>query len=266
MQLCFTGKPPFGDWLSDIGRHPRIPYLKKAGPEYGIIPLCPAQHLLPRSIFPPVPDQLQNKSTFAAFMMQYFPNNIPATVYLGPSMAIASLKGDAAMFISRVDSFPEGTSFIEKPYSSFSGNGIKVISRAAAQLIVDQGTKDVVISEYVDHERYWVGHFLVLEGKILYRVYFTANMRAPAKRDIKRGPIKDYTVDESPSFDEGVFSDIFQKVSYSGITSIDFTVGTCPPVPIIFEINTRPGGSLIKNTKYFIQMLDALIKDGYGRS
>lgn len=254
MGLCFTGKPPFMDWLTDIGRQHIIPYIKNPGPNDHIVPLCPDQHSLRNSIFRPVPSALKNKSNFAVFMANNFPAHIPKTLYHS---------ADRTSVCDTAGNFPPGTCFILKPDNSFSGNGIRILDRSAAEQIISEGQKDIVISEFIEHERYWVGHFLTMDGKILYRVYFTAKMKPSqgklignSRKDIKRGPIRGYTVEEEPSFDEAIFSDIFGHLCYSGITSIDFTVKDGKP--ILFEINPRPGGSLLKNTPYFVKMLEKL--------
>lgn len=50
---------------------------------------------------------------------------------------------------------------------------------------------------------------------------------------------------------------IFDNLKYSGFACIDFTIKN--ENIIIFEINPRPGGSLIYNKKYFDKFIDTII-------
>jgi predicted ATP-grasp superfamily ATP-dependent carboligase len=50
---------------------------------------------------------------------------------------------------------------------------------------------------------------------------------------------------------------IFDNLKYSGFACIDFTIKNSNI--IIFEINPRPGGSLIYNKKYFDKFIDTII-------
>ena len=56
--------------------------------------------------------------------------------------------------------------------------------------------------------------------------------------------------------DDIIFSCIFNDLNYSGFACADFTIHNNKI--IIFEINPRPGGSLIHNEKYLNIFLDKL--------
>lgn len=268
-RVYFVGKPPFEDWLESIKAQPLVGYIPnvKTLTDERIIPISPEQHLLNGSIFRPVPEELKNKATFAIFMEQYYPEFIPRTVW-NP----LDIENKAHELLRKSPGTPT-IQYIVKPLIGSSGAGISVINHPS---MIKMLKSNVIISEYIDHDRYWVGHFLVLDGKILYRVFFTNTFSSGVSKstgslatgerrkraEIKRGPIRNYTVDTHLDFDQSIFDQIFEKLSYSGITCIDFTVRYRKPV--IFELNTRPGGSLLKNDKCFAQMLQVLNEHSQG--
>ena len=57
--------------------------------------------------------------------------------------------------------------------------------------------------------------------------------------------------------DVEIFKDIFKMLNYSGFACVDFTIVN--EIPYIFEINPRPGGSLIRNETYFNRFITKLM-------
>jgi predicted ATP-grasp superfamily ATP-dependent carboligase len=98
---------------------------------------------------------------------------------------------------------------------------------------------------------------LILNGKIIDKVYFYNTN--DDKNLIKKGKITNYQVTEKllNELDDSIFDMIFDNLKYSGFACIDFTIKN--ENIIIFEINPRPGGSLIYNKKYFDKFIDTII-------
>jgi predicted ATP-grasp superfamily ATP-dependent carboligase len=83
-----------------------------------------------------------------------------------------------------------------------------------------------------------------MNGKIIDKVYFYNTNND--KNLIKKGKIIDYQITEELS-DDLIFNLIFDNLKYSGFACIDFTIKNNNI--FIFEINPRPGGSLIYSPK-----------------
>ena len=183
-------------------------------------------------------DILSNKCLFAKFMMQHFPNNIPKTLYYSfgentyiDQKYIMQQKNDCVL--------------ISKPVLGSGGAGIKIVSD------IDTSELNVIISEYIDHNMYCVGHVLVNNGKILKIIYFIT------KNYICRGAVSDYEIVENINVDTDIFNDIFYKLNYSGFACINFCISD--NIVKIFEINPRIGKSLYNAQKYLFDYIKIVI-------
>jgi len=246
--------PPWSDWSEPIGKvHPRVQFVEKIDilkdRDFKIIPISEKQYELykdhPGSVFKNSKEQVdtfENKAKFAKYMMGHHPKyhaktyfyNFSDETYISPDLTTAkSLK---KKFISK-----------------------KVISAASFGIILtndpDLHSKGVVITEYLEHTSYCVGHFLVYNGKIIERIYFWVD-KAP-EGGIKRGNIKDYRVEDTARADDAVFDSLFKEMNYSGFACADFIVKENRV--ILFEINARPGGSLVHHQYYFNKFINSLI-------
>ena len=183
-----------------------------------------------------------NKSKFTKYMLQKFPIHIPKTYYY---------HFDNETFLNMDPILSERNKLILKPNEDMGGNGIRVI------YTFERNVKpNSIIQEYIDHDEYFVGHFLVFHGKIHTRVYFKSS--EINKNGIKCGAIQNYIDLRILPIDDSIFSAIFSDLSYSGIADIDFII--YDNKIIIFEINPRPGGSLLTDDKYFNLFTEELLK------
>lgn len=178
-------------------------------------------------------DTLNNKSLFAQFMITNgLADSIPETYY----------------YHTECSTIPKKTKFIRKPDISFGGNQISILKHLPRTI-----QHNCIISRYIPHKEYYVGHYLVIGGKIAMKTYFCTKK---AKK-IQKGPIGDYT-EVTLNHDE-IFDHIFSLLKYEGFACSDFTIinGKIK----IFEINPRIGGSLIRNRDVMQRFLDFLIND-----
>jgi predicted ATP-grasp superfamily ATP-dependent carboligase len=111
---------------------------------------------------------------------------------------------------------------------------------------------DTIITDYIDHIEFYVGHFIVNNGTILDSIYFVENTNG-VKNFILRQLIKPNIILERNELKEQcedvlIFDNIFKTTSYSGFACADFVIKNNKI--IIFEINPRAGGSLISHPQY----------------
>lgn len=186
----------------------------------------------------------ENKGLFAQFMLQ---NNlhdyIPKVYYITNILEDEKLYTDIKF-----------RKFIKKPVLGASGRSIKVIKTKRDLTKIINEEKDIIISEYLDHTYYYSGHMLILNGKIIKKLFFGAENKT--ENFIKKGQILNYIVLESIGCDDSIFNKIFSLTNYSGFVCIDFI--KLNNHIYIFEVNARPGGSLVCNTEYFIEFLKLL--------
>ena len=258
---CFVGTPEFSDWRDIIMNHPFIGYIKDPSePHSFIIPLRQEQHQYPTSVIPANTEEqyhtFANKAKFACYMMKHFPDNIPVTYYYRDS------NNSYSNWPDHLDA-----QCIIKPIRGHGAIGVQVVNVKEAKDETGQhrhrrrghghghGLGHVVISEFVPHHSYWVGHFLTIRGTIIYRIYFTSE----SKGNIKRGKIVNYQIHRGPDlpFNEEIFYQMFKSTRYSGITCSDFTVRNGKP--LLFEVNPRPGGSLMHDKPILNELLQALL-------
>jgi predicted ATP-grasp superfamily ATP-dependent carboligase len=188
---------------------------------------------------------LNNKSLFAKFMMDdnNFIDHIPLTIYY---------KTDN--FEYKNNNNKNNIKCILKQNYGSSGNGIKIINNISEIPVDDK----IVVSEYIDHYIYYVGNFVVKNGKILNKIYFFQyNYK---KNFIKKGEIYNpYMIRNLNKYnvDDSIFENIFMKLNLCGIYSSDFIIKN--KKIIIFEINPRPAGSLLKYIDLFYEFIDNII-------
>lgn len=189
-------------------------------------------------------ETLDNKCLFAKFMMENFPNNIPRTI---------SIKTNTIDYID--SNFKK--SMIKKNAIGAAGYQTTILEK----LSDGDRTMDTVISEYITHREYYVGHFIFHKGVFIKQIYFGTTVHPLSKESkyIKRGSIKHYNVFEAAQMpcDLTIFGEIFKKLDYSGFACSDFVI--VDRDVIIFEINPRPGGSLINNKKYCHEFFQAIV-------
>lgn len=199
---------------------------------------------------------LNNKSKFGEYMLINYKNNYAETYYYNYNNIV---------FINKPSD--NENNFIVKPNIGCGGNDIKIINK----IDYNNLPKNSIINKYIEHNTYYAGHFLILNGKIIDKVYFYDTNND--KNFIKKGKIINYKVTEkllgtvdavntgSSTVDETIFDNIFDNLKYSGFACIDFIINNNNI--IIFEINPRPGGSLIYNTEYFNKFIDTLLLNYY---
>ena len=185
-------------------------------------------------------DLLDNKSKFSEYMINNYKINYAETYYYNY---------DDKLFINKSDAVEN--KFIVKPNKGYAAINILIINN----IDYNNLPKNSIITKYIEHDIYYVGHFLILNGKVIDKVYFYNTN--DDKNLIKKGKITDYKVTENLLSNDSIFDMIFDNLKYSGFACIDFTIKN--DNIIIFEINPRPGGSLIYNKKYFDKFIDTII-------
>ena len=175
-----------------------------------------------------------NKSRFAEYMINNFIYNIPKVYYYNY---------DNIEYIN----FDDNDKKIIKPNCDNGGQNIEII-------VDNKIKKNHVISKYIQHNRFYTGHFLIKNGIIIHKVYFFSY--TIDENYIQRGAIQNYQI--KYNINDDIFNKIFEKINYNGFINIDFIIEN--DNIIIFEINPRIGGSLINNNNIFSIFLDKIIE------
>ncbi len=194
-------------------------------------------------------DLLDNKSKFGEYMINNFKDNFAETYYYNYNDKI---------YINKPNE--NENKFIIKPNKGSGGNNIKIINN----IDYNNLPKNSIITKYIEHDKYYVGHFLILNGKIIDKIYFYNTNND--KNLIKKGKIINYqitekildAVDDAIDAIDAIFNKIFDNLKYNGFACIDFIINN--KKIIIFEINPRPGGSLINNKKYFDKFIGSVVE------
>jgi predicted ATP-grasp superfamily ATP-dependent carboligase len=230
---------PFPDWEDSIRDNKHILIRKDQILGKNILPICQSDYFYKNSIFKNTKETIElldNKSRFGKYMLHNFPESIPTIYYyhfLNETYVL----------------MPKNQKLIQKPNTGFGGSGIKIVYS------IEPSLKNHIVSEYIEHTTYYTGHFLVIKGIIYEKVYFCSSH--PYNNGIKMGRIINYTILPELLVDDSIFNKIFSNLSYSGFADCDFTIVN--DKIIIFEINPRPGGSLIHNKVYFNKFIDSVI-------
>lgn len=176
---------------------------------------------------------MENKSQFAKYMMNKFEKFIPQTYYYHDDTISSKI-----YYKSNEKNI--NCTLIIKPNYSYGGKGIQILDNKKLRT-----PKNHVVSEYIYHNITIVGHFLIMNGKIIMKTYY--HCHCDNSNYIKKGRIQNYkSFDEPKDFNDEIFYTIFDDLHYSGFACIDFTLNN-ENSPILFEINPRMGGSLIYN-------------------
>jgi predicted ATP-grasp superfamily ATP-dependent carboligase len=173
---------------------------------------------------------LDNKCDFAQFMMQYFPENIPKVHY------IKTINIEYYYDKTQIDIKQK---LVKKNNNGYGGCGIKILHSLRD---IDINENNIVVSTYIDHRDFFVGHFFVLNGEIMKVTYFKGSTNNTTNFILKC-PITNlaYSIVDNLGYDE-IFTSIFKKLNYNGFACSDFIIHN--DKIILFEINPRPGGSL----------------------
>ena len=243
---------PFIDWCNFIKKNNKClvtdrkrieNYDKK---DYKILSICIKNYinynLLENNVFKNNIDNVfifENKSKFCKFMLKNYDINIPITYYYN--------FGNET-FINNINIHDK---IIKKPNTSCGGAGITINN------VIDYNLKDCIFQKYISHSQYYVGHFLVFNGLIHEKIYFSSiNVNVNVNDYIITGNITNYTIHKKLTDDDSIFNKVFYDLQYSGFACSDFIIHN--NIIIIFEINPRPGGSLIHNEYYFDLFIEKL--------
>ena len=236
---------PFPDWSYNFLATKKCDYLRKEiPPNCKLIPLSVNDYILynnhPNNVFKnnlEVIDILDNKSKFGKYMLTKFKANSPEIVYYNID--------DETYY----DETLVTDNMIKKPNKGHSSIGIERISTLNLSEL-----KNHIVQNYIQNETYYSGHFLVLNGIVIKKVYFYSSYKYP--NGIKKGKIVSYKTTEKLDIDDSVLHNIFKDLNYSGFACPEFIIHENKI--IIFEINPRPGGSLVCNKIYLNLFMDSL--------
>lgn len=252
---------PYDDWVKEIKKYTNIEIVSNISQlpnddDIKIIPVSTSNRILlkddPRAIFKTdmkFVNVIEDKCLFALFMMQNFPQNIPETIYIK-----RELPSENHFYVNRYYHKDRIKKIIQKKAIGAGGNDVKIVNE------VDKFDINFVASEYIEHSHFYTSHCLVINGTIVKHIYFRAQTHN-RPNFIQRGKIKNYEILTEDDFKEltvdlDVFEQIFKKLNYSGFACPNFIIKDKHIV--IFEINARPGGSLIIHPSYchdFFQMI-----------
>ena len=189
-----------------------------------------------------------NKSIFTLYMIKKHPEFIPTTYY------VKYTHTDMNSLYDKMDEAND-IKLILKPAIDYGGNNIKIVNKNYIDREKDE--RDIVISEYIYHKNYFTGHFLIIDGIIIKNIILTSSNEDENKINIKCGPITNYTI-FTDIYDDSIFHILFKETFYSGFACADFIL--VDNKPIIFEINPRVGGSLIRNHDLFHEFIEKIIE------
>lgn len=251
--MFYATDVPFKDWKATFHQHTKLVYVDEMpnlekGTEAEsdrILPLTMDNYIRfnehPRCIFKNNLgniDILHNKSKFAEYMMRMFIENIPPVYYYNYENITYRHPSVNAL----------NEKMIQKPNTCFGGKRIKIVHA------IPRALKNIIVSKYIEHTQYFCGHFLVVNGTICKKLYFSILKKNT--KDIQKGPVENYTIHDELEVDDTIFQKIFSNLSYSGFACADFIIHE--NTILIFEINPRPGGSLVRNVEQFGAFLDHL--------
>jgi hypothetical protein len=209
---------------------------------------------------------LNNKSLFAKYMLTNHVDSIPP---------IIAYQVTDEFFVNQpiIDQFSPSDRLIYRPNQGVGGSGTYIMDELPTDLkaatlftkgsvansrYIDHNSTYGIISKYIPHTSDWVGHFLVIGGYIIDKIYYTAAITTP----FRGGAIKDYTVYNTLPVSDQCFYQLFRKFWYSGFACADFIIDD--GLIKIFEINPRPGGSLVNHPSHFTRFLETLERSNIG--
>jgi len=181
---------------------------------------------------------LEHKCRFYQFMMNKFPDNIPKVHYI---------RTNGILYIDMPSSLTFTSTFIKLIKKKNTGLGGKYVTIIDPR-DVDLKENDVVVTQYIEHTNFYVGHFFVRHGVILKSVYFKGytnnNTYFVLRSPITSGRIKHEIVTDLDCDDTTIFSKLFENLNYTGFACADFIIDPVSNKIVLFEINPRVGGSL----------------------
>jgi glutathione synthase/RimK-type ligase-like ATP-grasp enzyme len=116
---------------------------------------------------------------------------------------------------------------------------------------------NIIIQEFIDGQNLYAGHFFVINGKIIFDIYYIETHEQ--KYMISKGKMKKYNTYTAKDKHIAIFKHIFEFTNYNGFACIDFKIDDCDDLKI-FEINPRMGGTFATNISDFPKMMDSLIQ------
>jgi len=120
-------------------------------------------------------------------------------------------------------------------------------------------SSNFIIQKYIEHPEEYAGHFYVKNGVIIYSKIFKTTNRTISRIYMVKGAIRDYACVIIDSKHTELFKNIFEKLDYNGFACIDFRIKD--DIVYIFEINPRLGGSIVRNSLFFKEMIDVVVEN-----
>lgn len=238
-----------------ILKHPQIAFSREVlpmRPQDKFVPLCEYDLKMycyhPNMAFSNDLDTyslLGNKSRLAALMMRDYPDHFPKCYYY----SYESPSGDTVTYFDNDEN--DNSPKIERPNLLSGGRGIKIVD-------VIQPKPETIVTKYIDHKVFYVGHYLIKDGVVLEEVYFKS-AEISEKHYIKRGGITDYTVQDTVDGAQ-LFHEIFKQVNFTGLANIDFILDDDGKI-VVFEIDPRLGFSLIVNETYMNRFIRRVLRE-----
>jgi predicted ATP-grasp superfamily ATP-dependent carboligase len=248
--------PSFTNWIDKLKKLECVKYVDSINniisPDAIIISLSGTNMTIsdPRIIIQPdikLVDMLNNKCKFGMFMMDNFIEYIPQIIYM-------SFEEENLLYYNNQYNHDINIKMISRPAIGFAGLMVRIINN------IDMTEKNIIVSKYIQHTEYYTGHLLVICGKIIKQIYFKCTTDDP--NHIQRGSVTNYQILTINQLDcstssKSIFSKIFKKLNYTGFANADFIIHNFQI--LIFEINPRPGGSLIYNEQYSNEFFNTMI-------
>lgn len=145
---------------------------------------------------------------------------------------------------------------ILKPCVSCGGNGINLFlteldkNETLKSMNNKKNLANYIIQEYIIDDYEYVGNFVVINGKIIFQMFFKQKYDGLY---VKKQNMNNF---EIICLNTDVFSKIFSSIKYTGAACVDFKI--IREIIKIFEINPRFGGTFITNG-YFMLAIDELV-------
>ena len=145
-----------------------------------------------------------------------------------------------------------------------SGGALSYVIESKTELcktLLDIKSTNYFIQEYISGAHEYSGHLYVHEGIIKFsKFYHSFNDK---KNYIQRGKMVKYNAIDTPSY-FNIFEDIFKTLNYTGFACIDYKLDNKINNKInnkikIFEINPRPGATIVSNVEDFNDMICSCI-------
>jgi len=143
----------------------------------------------------------------------------------------------------------------------FAATGSKIYTHSSPFILHTANTKikDFLIQTYIPGNVEFGGHFIVYNGKIIFKKYYQTINNSDNEFHIQKGMMRNYNTVTLDDNKESVFHSIFQKLNYTGFACANFKIyQDCVK---IFEINPRMGGTFVYNYMDFDKGLDTIVDE-----